>query len=43
MVADLPEMPRKILAMYYFEHMRLAEIAKITPKPFGNVSCSKSI
>ena len=28
-MADLPEMPRKILAMYYFEHMRLAEIAKI--------------
>ena len=28
-MADLPDMPRKILAMYYFEHMRLAEIAKV--------------
>jgi len=26
---QLPEMPRKILAMYYFENMRLAEIAKV--------------
>ncbi|HWA25116.1 MAG TPA: FliA/WhiG family RNA polymerase sigma factor [Lacunisphaera sp.] len=28
-MAELPEMPRKILAMYYFEHMRLAEIAEV--------------
>jgi len=28
-MAELPEMPRKILAMYYFEKMRLAEIAKV--------------
>ena len=26
---QLPEMQRKILAMYYFENMRLAEIAKV--------------
>jgi RNA polymerase sigma factor for flagellar operon FliA len=26
---QLPEMQRKILAMYYFENLRLAEIAKV--------------
>jgi len=26
---ELPDIPRKILAMYYFEHMRLAEIAQV--------------
>jgi len=26
---QLPDMQRKILAMYYFENMRLAEIAKV--------------
>ena len=26
-IAELPDIQRKILAMYYFEHMRLAEIA----------------
>jgi RNA polymerase sigma factor for flagellar operon FliA len=25
----MPEMQRKILAMYYFENLRLAEIAKV--------------
>jgi len=28
-ITKLPEMPRKILAMYYFEDMRLAEIAEV--------------
>ena len=28
-LSTLPDMPRKILAMYYFEKMRLAEIAAI--------------
>ncbi|HWA85606.1 MAG TPA: FliA/WhiG family RNA polymerase sigma factor [Opitutus sp.] len=28
-LAELPEMPKKILAMYYFERMRLAEIAEV--------------
>ena len=28
-MGELPEIPRKILAMYYFEKMRLAEIAKV--------------
>jgi len=28
-MAELPDIPRKILAMYYFENMRLAEIAAI--------------
>jgi len=28
-MSELPEIPRKILAMYYFEKMRLAEIAKV--------------
>ncbi len=28
-MADLPDIPRKILAMYYFENMRLAEIAEV--------------
>jgi RNA polymerase sigma factor for flagellar operon FliA len=28
-MADLPDIPRKIIAMYYFENMRLAEIAKV--------------
>lgn len=28
-IASLPDIPRKILAMYYFENMRLAEIAKV--------------
>lgn len=28
-MADLPDIPRKILAMYYFEKMRLAEIAEV--------------
>ena len=28
-VAELPEIPKKILAMYYFEGMRLAEIAAV--------------
>lgn len=28
-IAGLPDIPRKILAMYYFENMRLAEIAKV--------------
>jgi len=28
-MAELPDIPRKILAMYYFEHMRLAEIAAV--------------
>jgi RNA polymerase sigma factor for flagellar operon FliA len=28
-MADLPDIPRKILAMYYFENMRLAEIAAV--------------
>jgi len=28
-IAELPETPRKILAMYYFEDMRLAEIAAV--------------
>ena len=26
---ELPDVPRKILAMYYFENMRLAEIAEV--------------
>jgi len=26
---ELPEIPRKVLAMYYFENMRLAEIAEV--------------
>lgn len=28
-IAELPEIPKKILAMYYFENMRLAEIATV--------------
>jgi len=28
-IAELPDIPRKILAMYYFERMRLAEIAAV--------------
>ena len=28
-MAELPDIPRKILAMYYFEKMRLAEIAEV--------------
>jgi RNA polymerase sigma factor for flagellar operon FliA len=28
-MAELPDIPRKILAMYYFENMRLAEIAAV--------------
>jgi RNA polymerase sigma factor for flagellar operon FliA len=28
-IADLPDIPRKILAMYYYENMRLAEIAAV--------------
>ena len=28
-IASLPDIPRKILAMYYFENLRLAEIAKV--------------
>jgi len=28
-IAELPDIPRKILAMYYFENLRLAEIAKV--------------
>lgn len=28
-IASLPDIPRKILAMYYFENMRLAEIAAV--------------
>ncbi len=28
-IAELPDIPKKILAMYYFENMRLAEIAKV--------------
>jgi RNA polymerase sigma factor for flagellar operon FliA len=28
-MTDLPDIPRKILAMYYFENMRLAEIAAV--------------
>ncbi len=28
-IAELPDIPRKILAMYYFEKMRLAEIAEV--------------
>jgi RNA polymerase sigma factor for flagellar operon FliA len=28
-MAELPDIPRKILAMYYYEHMRLAEIAAV--------------
>jgi len=28
-IAELPDIPRKILAMYYFEDLRLAEIAKV--------------
>jgi RNA polymerase sigma factor for flagellar operon FliA len=28
-IAELPDIPRKILAMYYFEKLRLAEIAAV--------------
>ena len=28
-MAELADIPRKILAMYYFENMRLAEIATV--------------
>ena len=28
-IKELPDIPRKILAMYYFENMRLAEIAAV--------------
>ena len=28
-IAELPDIPRKILAMYYFENLRLAEIAEV--------------
>jgi RNA polymerase sigma factor for flagellar operon FliA len=28
-IAELPEIPKKILAMYYFENLRLAEIAEV--------------
>ena len=28
-IKELPDVPRKILAMYYFENMRLAEIAEV--------------
>jgi hypothetical protein len=28
-IAELPDIPKKILAMYYFENLRLAEIAAV--------------
>lgn len=28
-IADLPDIPKKILAMYYYENLRLAEIAEV--------------
>lgn len=28
-IAELPEVPRKVMAMYYFEKLRLAEIAEV--------------
>jgi RNA polymerase sigma factor for flagellar operon FliA len=28
-IAELPEIPKKILAMYYHQNMRLAEIAEV--------------
>ncbi len=28
-IAELPDIPKKILAMYYFENLRLAEIATV--------------
>ena len=28
-LAELPEMPKKILAMYYFENLRMGEIAAV--------------
>jgi RNA polymerase sigma factor for flagellar operon FliA len=28
-IEELPDIPKKILAMYYFENMRLAEIAAV--------------
>ena len=34
----LPEIPKKVLAMYYFEGMRLAEIAAIFGVTEGRIS-----
>jgi len=37
-IQDLPEMPRKILAMYYFEDLRLSEIAAAFNLTEGRIS-----
>ena len=34
-INQLPEVPRKVLAMYYYEDMRLAEIAAVLSLPLG--------
>jgi RNA polymerase sigma-70 factor (ECF subfamily) len=37
LVADLPEGPRRVLTLYYFEEMTLAEVARMLGQPEGTV------
>jgi RNA polymerase sigma factor for flagellar operon FliA len=37
-IESLPEVPRKVLAMYYFENMRIAEIAAVFGVTEGRIS-----
>jgi RNA polymerase sigma-70 factor (ECF subfamily) len=37
LVADLPEGPRRVLTLYYFEEMALAEVARMLGQPEGTV------
>jgi RNA polymerase sigma factor for flagellar operon FliA len=37
-IQELPDMPRKILAMYYFEDLRLSEIAAAFGLTEGRIS-----
>jgi RNA polymerase sigma factor for flagellar operon FliA len=37
-VKKMPDLPKKILAMYYFEDMRLAEIALVFQLSEGRIS-----
>jgi RNA polymerase sigma-70 factor (ECF subfamily) len=37
LVAGLPEVPRRVLTLYYFEDMALAEVARMLGQPQGTV------
>jgi RNA polymerase sigma factor for flagellar operon FliA len=37
-IKKMPELPKKVLAMYYFENMRLAEIAAVFRLSEGRIS-----